>query len=206
MPLFIKLVIAFALSAIGVGLSQIPEPQFVSESEAPYEALGGFGQAMADIYRHVPPVTTTTPPVSTTTPPAPVYPHGDCSWLPALALKAGWQPNQIAKLTKISLRESGCCPRRIGGQKVLPDCTPNGFAETNHKSDSGNLQLNGINWDLSRNPNAPICLQMGICTQEPLLDPLTNLLAGKLLFDYWQKAAGNGWIPWDICNRTNTCK
>ncbi|CAB4175939.1 hypothetical protein UFOVP979_18 [uncultured Caudovirales phage] len=202
MPLLIKIIVAFALSAIGVGISQIPVPaEPVNEITfiERYEAVGGFGQFMADLYRFV-------PPVPTTTPPAPVYKHGDCTWLPALALEAGWQPNQIEQLTEIALRESGCCPRRIGGQKVLPDCTPNGFSETNHMSDSGLLQNNGINWDLTRNPYAPICLEMGVCTQEPLLDPLTNLKAGKLLFDYWQKTAGNGWLPWDICNRTNTCQ
>jgi hypothetical protein len=202
MPFIIKIIVAFALSAIGIGAYQIPQqrPDMTDSTptDTPYEAVGGYGQFMADVYRHVPPVTTTAPP-------APVYKHGNCDWLPALALKAGWQADQIAQLTHISLRESGCCPRRIGGQKVFPDCTPNGFAETDHMSDSGNLQINGINFDISRNPEAPICLQMGVCTQEQLLDPLTNLKAGKLLFDYWQKAAGNGWIPWDICNRTKTC-
>jgi len=199
MPLLIKIVIAFALSAIGIGLSQIPEPQFVSQSEAPYEALGGYGQVMADLYRYVPPVTTTSLP-------KPVYKHGDCSWLPALALQAGWQPDQIGQLTKIALRESGCCFNRKGGDTVDKDCNITGISEYTHRSDTGGLQINGQNFDITRNPYAPICLQMKICTQEPLLDPLTNLKAGKLLFDYWQKAAGNGWIPWDICNRTKTCQ
>jgi len=198
MPLFVKIIIAFALSAIGVGLSQIPEPQFVSQSEAPYEALGGYGQVMADLYRYVPPVTTTSLP-------KPVYKHGDCSWLPALALQAGWQPDQIDKLTHIALRESGCCIRR-GGETVDKDCNITGHDGSNHLSDTSILQINGLNFDIKRNPTAIICLQMKICTQEPLLDPLTNLKAGKLLFDYWQKAAGNGWIPWDICNRTKTCQ
>jgi hypothetical protein len=199
MPFFIKLVIAFGLSAIGVGVSQLPaDPVLVEQSQTPYKAIGGFKTFQRQLYAYIPPVTTTSLP-------KPVYSHGNCDWLPAVALKAGWQADQIAQLTLIALRESGCCPRRIGGQKVLPDCTPNGFSETSHMSDSGLLQNNGINWDLTRNPYAPICLKMGVCTQEPLLDPLTNLKAGKLLFDYWQKAAGNGWIPWDICNRTKTC-
>ena len=199
---FIKLIIAFSISVIGFGLSQIPqpaEPVFESESSAPYQALGGFGQAMADIYRPVPPVTTTTSL-------APVYRHGDCSWLPALALQAGWSVKQIPQLTKIALRESGCCPNRRGGDKVDKDCNITGVSEWSHRSDTGAVQINAINFDIKRNPYAPICLQMGICSQEPLLDPLTNLKAGKLLFDYWERAAGNGWIPWDICNRTKTCK
>jgi hypothetical protein len=202
MHFIIKLTIAFALSAIGVGVSQIPQPlpdmSSTTPTDKPYEALGGFGQAMADIYRYVPPVTTTTPP-------APVYRHGDCSWLPALALKAGWQPDQIGKLTQIALRESGCCIRR-GGETVDKDCKITGHDGSNHLSDTSILQINGLNFDIKRNPTAIICLQMKICTQEPLLDPYTNLKAGKVLFDYWQKAAGDGWIPWDMCNRTKTCK
>ena len=202
MPFIIKIIVAFSISVIGFGLSQIPqpaEPVFESESSAPYQALGGFGQAMADIYRPVPPVTTTTSL-------APVYRHGDCSWLPALALQAGWTVKQIPQLTKIALRESGCCPNRRGGDKVDKDCNITGVSEWSHRSDTGAVQINAINFDIKRNPYAPICLQMGICSQEPLLDPLTNLKAGKLLFDYWERAAGNGWIPWDICNRTKTCK
>jgi len=201
MPTIIKLIIAFALSAIGVGVSQIPqpvEPVIESDFSERYEALGGFGYTMAVIYRHVPPVTTTTLV-------EPVYKHGDCSWLPALALKAGWGQEHLKQLTHIALRESGCCIRR-GGETVDKDCNITGHDGSNHLSDTSILQINGVNFDLSRNPSAPICLQMGVCTQEPLLDPLTNLKAGKLLFDYWQKAAGNGWIPWDMCNRTRTCK
>ena len=201
MPTIIKAIIAFALSAIGLGISQIPvpvEPVIETTFAERYEAVGGFGQVMADIYRFVPPATTTTLPVAS-------YRHGDCTWLPAVALQAGWQPDQIDQVQEIATRESGCCPARIGGQRVLADCTPNGFSETDHMSDSGTMQINSINFDINRNPTAPICLEMGICTQEPLLDPLTNLKAAKLLFDYWQKAAGDGWIPWDMCNRTRTC-
>jgi hypothetical protein len=163
-------------------------------TDKPYEALGGFGQVMADLYRYVPPVTTTTLP-------APVYKHGDCSWLPAVALQAGWQPEQIPELQKISARESGCCPRRIGGQKVLPDCTPNGFAETTHLSDSGLMMINGVHWKRNHAQyDGLICKQMKICTQEPLLDPLTNLQAARLIFDQV------GWSAWDMCHSKNNCK
>jgi len=200
MPLLIKLVIAFALSAIGVGISQLPpEPVFVEQSENPYTAIGGHKQFQAQLWAYVPPVTTTSLP-------KPVYRHGDCSWLPAVALQAGWQPDQIAQLTAIARREAGCCVNRRGGDVVNSDCVIIGVSEYSHRSDTGALQINSVNFDIKRNPYAPICLQMGICTQEALLDPYTNLKAGKLLFDYWQKAAGNGWIPWDICNRTKTCK
>ena len=135
-----------------------------------------------------------------------VFHHGDCSWLPALALKAGWEPEQIPNLLKISARESGCCPNRRGGDEVDKDCNITGQDGSSHSSDTGLLQINGQNYDPKRNPTAPICLKMKICTQGPLFETLTNLKAGKLLFDYWEKAAGNGWIPWDPCNRTSTCK
>jgi hypothetical protein len=198
MHLIIKLTIAFALSAIGLGAYQVPQPRpdmsSTTPTDKPYEALGGFGQAMADLYRYVPPVTTTTLP-------APVYKHGDCSWLPAVALQAGWQPNQIPELQKISARESGCCPRRIGGQKVLPDCTPNGFAEITHLSDSGLMMINGVHWKRDHAQyDGLICKQMKICTQEPLLDPLTNLQAARLIFDRV------GWSAWDMCHSKNNCK
>jgi hypothetical protein len=203
MPFIIKIIVAFALSAIGIGAYQIPQarPDMASTTptDRPYEAVGGYGQFMADVYRYVPPVTTTAPV-------RPVYKHGDCSWLPALALKAGWQVDQIPQLTHIALREAGCCVNRKGGDIVNSECVITGVSEYTHRSDTGALQINSINFDISRNPYAPICLKMRVCTQEALLDPLTNLKAGKLLFDYWQKAAGNGWIPWDICNRTKTCK
>ena len=135
-----------------------------------------------------------------------VFRHGDISWLPALAIEAGWKPNQLDKLGQVILRESGGCPNRRGGDIVDKNCNITGVSELNHRSDTSLLQINGVNYDPTRNKFAPICLQMGICTQEPLLDPLINLKAGKLLFDYWQKAAGDGWIPWDPCNRTRTCK
>ena len=132
--------------------------------------------------------------------------HGDVSWLPALALKAGWTADQIPKLEQIVLRESGGCPNRRGGDMVDKNCNLTGVSEWSHRSDTSLLQVNGLNYDPTRNKFAPICLEMGICTQQPLFDPLTNLKAGKLLYDYWQKAAGDGWIPWDPCNRTRTCK
>ena len=198
MPFIIKTIIAFALSAIGLGVYHVPQPRpdmsSTTPTEKPYEALGGFGQAMADIYRYVPSTTTTTLP-------APVYKHGDCSWLPAVALQAGWQPEQLITLTKYSLRESGCCPNRIGGDTVDKNCKVTGVAEWSHRSDSGLLQINGVHWKPDHAQyDGLICKQMKICTQEPLLDALTNLRAARLIYSQV------GWSAWDICHRTKTCK
>ena len=193
MPFIIKIIIGFALSAIGVGLSQIPEPVFVTQTDTPYEAIGGYGQFVADVWRYVPPVTTTTPP-------APVYRHGNCSWLPAVALKAGWQADQITQLTLIALRESGCCPYRAGGDTVDKNCNITGIADYSHRSDSGLMQINGVHWlPTHKNYDGLICKQMRICTQEPLLDPLTNLQAARLIY------SKVGWSAWSICHRNNTC-
>jgi hypothetical protein len=143
MPLIIKTIIAFALSAIGLGVYHVPQPRpdmaTTAPTSAPYEAVGGFGQYIADTYRYVPPTTTTLAPV-------PVYKHGDCSWLPKLALQAGWQVKQLKQLRQIALRESGCCPNRAGGDKVDKDCNIIGVAEWSHRSDSGLMQINGVHW------------------------------------------------------------
>ena len=63
----------------------------------------------------------------------------------------------------------------------------------NHRSDSGLLQINGVHWKRDHAQyHGLVCKKMGICTQEPLLDPLTNLKAGRLLFDV------AGWSPWGV--------
>ncbi len=126
--------------------------------------------------------------------PAIVFSHGDISWLPELAAKAGWAPKHIPRLAHIILRESGACPARRGGDIVNKACVVIGHDGSNHASDSGLLQINGINYNPKRNKYAPICNQMKICTQEPLLDALTNLKAGLLLF----KATGSNWSPWIV--------
>jgi len=201
-PFIIKTVIAFALFTIGFGSGVlIAEPPLgqTDPITAPYGAYTSFRDMQHDIWLYVAPSTTTTLVVK------PVYKHGECDWLPAMALKAGWPVEHLGKLKQIALRESGCCIRR-GGEKVDKDCNITGHDGSSHLSDTSILQINGINFDIKRNPNAPICLQMGICTQQPLMDPFTNLKAGKLLYDYWEKAAGDGWIPWNMCNRDKTCK
>ena len=55
------------------------------------------------------------------------------------------------------------------------------------------MQINGVNWDPKRSGRQLLCAEYKICTQEQLLDPVTNLAAGYVLY---QKA---GWDPWDPC-------
>ena len=198
MPFIIKAIIAFALSAIGLGVYQVPQPRpdmsSTTPTDKPYEAVGGYGQYIADLYRFVPPVTTTVVI-------QPVYKHGDCSWLPKVALQAGWQVDQLKQLREIALRESGCCPARAGGDIVDKDCNITGVAEWSHRSDSGLMQLNGTHWKPDHAKyDGLICKQMQICTQAPLLDALINLKAARLLYER------AGWSPWSICHRDNTCK
>jgi len=120
------------------------------------------------------------------------FSHGNISWLPVLAEEAGWPRKTWARLGQIILRESGGCPNRRGGDAVDSECNITHVTEWNHRSDTGLLQINGVNYDKSRNKWAVICNQMGICEQGPLLDPLTNLKAGLIL---WKVA---GWDPWTV--------
>ena len=122
-----------------------------------------------------------------------VFTHGDILWLPALAAEAGWPEHTWEKLGEIILRESGGCPNRRGGDKVDKDCNITGVSEWTHRSDTGLLQINGVNYDMTRNKWAAICRELNICTQAPLLDPLTNLKAGLVLYKL------SGFDPWDPC-------
>jgi len=122
------------------------------------------------------------------------FQHGDISWLPQLAEQAGWPQKTWRRLGQIILRESGACPYRKGGDIVNKNCEVIGHDGSNHASDSGLLQINGVNYNPKRNKYAPICTQMKICTQEPLLDALTNLKAGLLLF----RVTGSDWSPWIV--------
>ena len=121
------------------------------------------------------------------------FKHGDISWLPRLAEQAGWPRRTWKKLGQIILRESGGCPNRVGGSIVDKNCNIVGHTGATNKSDSGLLQINGVNWDPKRSGRQLLCAEHKICTQEQLLDPVTNLTAGYILY---QKA---GWDPWDPC-------
>ena len=122
-----------------------------------------------------------------------VFRHGDISWLPQLAEQAGWPKPTWKKLGQIILRESGGCPNRVGGSIVDKNCNIVGYTGATNKSDSGLLQINGVNWDPKRSGRQLLCADYKICKQEQLLDPVTNLAAGYILY---QKA---GWDPWDPC-------
>lgn len=126
------------------------------------------------------------------------FKHGDISWLPVLAAEAGWPERTWKKLGEIILRESGGCPNRRGGDAVDKDCNITKVVDWSHRSDSGLLQINGVNYDPTRNKWALLCREMNVCTQEPLLNPITNLEAGKLMFD------ASGWGPWDPCTWDKT--
>ena len=127
-----------------------------------------------------------------------LFSHGGIDWLPELALKAGWPSETHEKLGQIVLRESGGCPNRKGGDMVNKNCHITGVSEWNHRSDTGLLQINGVNYDPKRNKWAIACREMNICTQEPLLDPLTNLKVGYLMYQ------DSGWDPWDPCTWDKT--
>jgi len=185
MPIIIKSVIAFALFTIGFASNALLAPLPVDPqppATALYGPAGSFIGQQKEIYLYIPPTTTTTLP-------QPVYKHGDCSWLPQMAVKAGWPVDQIGKLSQIALRESGCCPNRAGGDMVDKDCNITGVSEWSHRSDSGLLQINGVHWKQDHKEYAGVvCKQMQICTQAPLLDAYTNLRAGLLIYNLvkWQ--------------------
>ena len=178
-------IIALYGTAFGIG----------SKIEAPAPEVTDQAIIISSITQQVPPVAdrvsgTVTVPAK----PAIQFLHGQVDhWLPEMAAEAGWKPEHLPMLKHIILRESGGCPNLMGGDVPSPTCEILRVREWNHRSDTGLLQINGVNYNLKRNKWARVCLDMGICNQEPLLDPLTNLRAGKLLYDY------SGWAPWDKC-------
>ena len=169
-----KLVRLFAVSIVGI----ITFGSIASAAKAPLPTLEPLSVAVRASER--------------VSEPDIVFRHGDISWLPELAAEAGWPPRTWKRLGEIILRESGGCPTRIGGSVVDEDCNLIRMETMSHPSDSGLLMLNGVHWQPQhKNYAGLICKQMGICTQEPLLDALTNLQAGKLLWDV------AGWTPWN---------
>ena len=178
-----RIIVAMSLSVIGFATAVLTVPPPLSDEVIEPQFLN-YNQAMHDIYLYVPPIIT-----PTTIPTA--YAHGDCSWLAELAITAGWSADDIPKLTEVALRESGCCPNRAGGDAVDSNCNITGVTERTHRSDTGLLQINGVHWQPKHQYyDGLICREMDICTQEPLFDPLNNLIAGKIIFDKV------GWQAW----------
>jgi len=117
-----------------------------------------------------------------------VFKHGDISWLPNLATRTGWPKKTWKRLGFIILRESGGCPNRFGGSIVDENCNIIGHDGSDHRSDSGLLQIN------TRANLKFLCTSdLKICTKEQLMEPINNLLAGRLLYEH------SGWAPWDVC-------
>ena len=172
----VRVIATFILGLVGVGV-------FDSRTDTPAEVIGSVGSL---------PIRTGP---ETTDPPQPqiVFRHGDISWLPQLARQAGWPEETWPVLGHIILRESGGCPNRQGGDRVDANCNVTGIFSRKNRSDTGLLQINGLNYDISRNRWALLCNEMGICEQALLFDPLTNLRAGYALYQH------SGWRPWDPC-------
>ncbi len=140
-----------------------------------------------------PTTTTSTTTTTTTVAPEPTYSHGDCTWVEPLALQVGWEQHQLPRLMNIIRRESGCCPNVRGGDVVNSDCEVVKVATMSHRSDTGLLQINGVHWKQDHAQyHGLVCKQMNVCEQSLLLDPVTNLAAGRLLFDV------AGWSPWSL--------
>jgi hypothetical protein len=174
---FTKVIISIFSAYIGLGLIA-----FAASNEAPALAQSIVTEVIrpdiVDKATYVEPI---------------AFMHGDISWLPELAQQAGWPKKTWKRLGQIVLRESGGCPNRIGGSIVDKNCNITGHTGATNTSDSGLLQINGVNWDPKRSGRQLLCADYKICTQAQLLDPVTNLAAGYILY---QKA---GWGPWDPC-------
>lgn len=171
-----------ALRFIAASLVGLVGTAFVADSVA---------APSAGVYSPTPSYPPRTGPETTTPGKDIVFRHGDISWLPELAAQAGWPQDTWEKLGQIILRESGGCPVRIGGSRVDKNCNTIKMVTWSHPSDTGLLQINGVHWK-EDHPEyvGRVCKTMGVCTQEQLFDPLTNLRAGKLLYDI------AGWDPW----------
>lgn len=131
---------------------------------------------------------------TTTTLPPITFRHGDVSWLPRLAAEAGWPQDTWDRLAHIILRESGGCPYRRGGDLVDADCNVVKVGWRTNRSDTGLLMINGVHWKQDHPKyEGLVCKKMGVCDQETLMDPVTNLKAGYLIYTV------AGWAPWDPC-------
>ena len=122
--------------------------------------------------------TTTIPPTTTTT-----IPRTDCEKVKDLARIIGWAESELDNLIKIVYRESRCSPSVIN--KTL---------NKDGSYDYGLLQINDKSWCKPTRYHENGYLQkLGLITTcDDLLNPIINLSAGLMLFDY-----SNGWRQWE---------
>lgn len=121
------------------------------------------------------------------------FKKGDCRWINAVALEAGFERADLPTVRFLAKRESGCCPNVRGGDVADQDCNVVKVVDWSHRSDSGLMQINGVHWKKDHPEyRGLICREMKVCSQEPLFDPFINLQAAKLLYDV------AGWSPWGL--------
>lgn len=151
-----------------------------------YLAISGFVYAFfipqfPEVNNEVEPVSeiiTTTTTTTTTT-----IPRTDCEKIKDLARSIGWVESELDNLIKIVYRESRCSPSVIN--KTL---------NKDGSYDYGLLQINDKSWCKPTRYHKNGYLQkLGLITNcNDLLNPIINLSAGLILFNY-----SNGWRQWE---------
>ena len=106
-----------------------------------------------------------------------------------LAIEAGWEAWHWPTLDYILWRESRCSPTALN--KTL---------NADKSWDYGLLQINDRSWCKKTRYYPDGYLQslsvLDYC--KDLLDPYTNLVAAKKLYDYSKKTTKNGFNPWGV--------
>lgn len=99
-------------------------------------------------------------------------------WI-ATALTAGWQPQDLPRLSRIMWRESRCLPDACGvtDSPHIRKCR-----------DWGLMQINDHSWKR-------IIRGMGL-NIEQMHEPYWNLWFARWLFEYSLERNGDGWVPW----------
>lgn len=116
------------------------------------------------------------------------------------ALKAGFSRKDLPTLDRIVYRESKCQPSAVGWnyRKGMDhtDCRRRPWPEYRRcdavwSADFGYSQINDVSW---------VTYLRGkkiIKSSADLLDPLTNLIAAKALYDYSVSKGYHAWKQWD---------
>ena len=95
------------------------------------------------------------------------------------ALTAGWEPQDLPRLSRIMFRESRC----------LPDaCGETDSPQYRKCRDWGLMQINDYSWKR-------IIREMGLSIEQ-MHDPYWNLWFARWLFEYSLERNGDGWVPW----------